>query len=254
MLLALEIGNSTVTAGAFRGPQPQALRRTPTHGSDDPATVLAGWLAEFAADAVAVAGVVPDAVAAWAGAARDAGREVTVFDRERRPPVSVDYVPPEAVGVDRLLDVIAVAERWGGPRFVVDCGTATTINVVLKNGGFGGGAILAGLGLQREALAERTAQLPEVLLDPPTAAVGRSTVGGLRSGLLLGHAEAVRGLCERMRRELGWAATPRVGTGGWSERLAETDPTLFEAVDPTLTLQGLYLAWARAREARTASL
>jgi len=87
-------------------------------------------------------------------------------------------------------------------------------------------------------LATRTAQLPEVKLDRPRAALGRGTQAGLQSGIFHGHAGAIRELGRKIRAEaFGRAAVTVVGTGGHAGRLAEEK--LFDAVAPELVLHGL---------------
>ena len=82
------------------------------------------------------------------------------------------------------------------------------------------------------------ARLPLVGLRRPWAALGRSTVEGLHSGLHHGHAGAIRELVGKIRRE-AFRASPAVvlGTGGHAARFRGEG--LFDAVDPDLVLRGL---------------
>jgi pantothenate kinase type III len=89
------------------------------------------------------------------------------------------------------------------PVIVVDLGTATSVDEVDADGFFLGGAILPGLGLAAQALAEGTARLPRVELDLPGEAIGTDTSAAVQSGVVLGHIGAVRELAARMQARLG---------------------------------------------------
>lgn len=243
MLLTVDIGNTTLRAGLYDAARLVDLWTGPTHE----AAALAGWLrGRPAVDAMVAGSVVPDAEArlarALGGAVRWAGRDLPI-------PLAHAYRPPESLGSDRLLAALAARERYGAPVLVADCGTATTLEAVRADGSYAGGAILCGLATQRDALAQRAAQLPAIPLAAPARAVGDSTLACLQSGLVLGHAGAVAWLAERVRAELACPRAPLVGTGGLAAVLAEAVPELFAAVDDHLVLDGLRLCWERRNEA-----
>lgn len=247
MLLAVEVGNSSVVAGVFRGAELAATRRWPSDVDPARTAELGGWLEQFVPPHAAVmAGVAPKVLGHWCAAAEALGLAVRIVGDDLPAPIPVRYNPPESVGIDRLLTAAAAVERYGAPVLVADLGTATTVNAVAADGAFVGGAIGCGLGLARDALAARTALLPSIALAPPERAIGRSTGEGLLSGLLLGQAGAIGHLAARFREELGATDAPLIGTGGWSELVAAAAPGLFDAVVPTLALEGLRLAWQRS--------
>jgi type III pantothenate kinase len=156
----------------------------------------------------------------------------------------VDYEPADAVGADRIANVMAALRTFRPPLIIVDFGTATTFDAVDSFGRYLGGAILPGVGVSSEALFARAARLPHVdqlSLTPPEAAIGRTTVGALRSGIVFGYAGAVDALVGRIGRELG--GTPKViATGGLGSMFLGVCESLSEYV-PNLTLDGLRLAW-----------
>ncbi|HVL37891.1 MAG TPA: type III pantothenate kinase, partial [Fimbriimonadaceae bacterium] len=133
--------------------------------------------------------------------------------------------------------------RYGAPVIVVDFGTATTFDVIDSRGTYAGGAILPGVEIAAEALHGRTAKLPRVELKAPARAIGKNTVHSLQSGLVLGYAGAIDALARRLAGEL--EGQPRVvATGGLGSHFVELCPML-ELYDPTLTLDGLVLAYER---------
>jgi pantothenate kinase type III len=116
-------------------------------------------------------------------------------------PLSVRVEYPARVGVDRLLNAVAVNQIRAAmtPAIVIDAGTAVTVDLVDAEGGFAGGAILPGLMLASGALHRGTAQLPQLGWTDAQAplCVGKSTLQAIASGVYWG---LVGGLAELVRR------------------------------------------------------
>lgn len=155
-----------------------------------------------------------DGLAAWLGARaiplRVAGRDLSC-------PLPLDYATVATLGPDRWVGALAAHRRYGR-SVVVDCGSATTVNVVEADGTFRGGAIAPGLRAFVAGLAAVTPVLPVPALDAEPAMPGRSSQDSVDAGVLLGYC----GLVERLVAEaLRVARGPArlVLTGGNAERL-----------------------------------
>jgi type III pantothenate kinase len=121
---------------------------------------------------------------------------------------------------------------------VVDCGTATTLEVVTAAGDYLGGAILPGVGIGAEMLASRTAKLPRVEIARPESALGRTTAESIQSGLYYGNVGAIRQLIAALTVEAFSGQRPQViGTGGFA-RMFESE-RIFDEIVPELVLFGL---------------
>lgn len=153
---------------------------------------------------------------------------------------------PGAVGADRLMAALGAYRVVGGACFVVDFGSAVTVDVVSEEGDFLGGAIAAGLGFSAKALAEWTAFLPLVEPAKPSAALGKDTRQAMTSGLYYGHAGMVDRLVEALAAEVGWPKKI-IATGGDAYLVAPACNCVDE-VHPHLTLQGLLVASGEARD------
>jgi type III pantothenate kinase len=260
MLLAIDIGNTNLTAGLIRGAAgtaPLGVRRAGTSArmtADELELLLEGFLrlddASFAdVGAIACASVVPALTAAVETVALRRDRPLIVA-AAGTVPIAVRVERPGEVGADRLVNALAAARLYGTPAVVVDLGTATTFDCVGPDGAYVGGAIAPGLELGLDALAARTAKLPRVELRAPDRAIGRDTISAIQSGTVLGYQALVNGLLSRIRRELADLAdvapdtvtailTGGLSAGPWAAGIDGVD-----AIDPDLTLRGLAILHA----------
>jgi type III pantothenate kinase len=145
---------------------------------------------------------------------------------------------PEEVGADRLLNALAGHRKYQGPLVVIDFGTATTFDVVDKDGAYLGGVIAPGINLSIEALHRAAARLPRIGIGRPQAVIGRSTIPAMQSGIFWGYVGMIEGLVARIRGEFDGGALKVIATGGLAPLLAE-GTTIIERIDPDLTLDGL---------------
>lgn len=248
MLLCLDIGNSQLHGGVFERDTLRLQFRKTTHplgSSDEFGVFFAAVLRENEIDPalvsqVAICSVVPSAVYPIRAAC------VKYFDCEpfmlqagAKTGLRVRYRNPHEVGADRIAGAIGAAQRRPKSNLmVVDCGTATTFDVITADGDYLGGAILPGVGISVETLAGRTAKLPSVEIARPAAALGRSTVESIQAGIYHAHVGAIRHLTAELTREAFNGQKPYViGTGGFT-RLFLTE-MLFDEVVPELVLLGL---------------
>ncbi len=154
--------------------------------------------------------------------------------------LSIDYPNPEQIGADRLANAIGVSARYGAPAIVIDFGTAVTFDVVAAGPAYCGGVIAPGLGAMQDYLGRRTALLPQIELEEPASAIGKSTVEAMRAGAVFGYRGLVREIVAKLRAEM--AGNPViVATGGDATLIARDLPEI-STVDPDLTLEGLRLA------------
>ncbi len=123
--------------------------------------------------------------------------------------MAIRYDNPREIGADRLVNAVAIRERFGGPRVCVDFGTATTFDVVSREGEYLGGSLMTGIEISLEALSERGARLPKIDLAPPSSVIGKNTIDAIRSGVVYGYAGAIDAILRRIFEELGARAAGR---------------------------------------------
>ncbi|MES2697930.1 MAG: type III pantothenate kinase [Verrucomicrobiota bacterium] len=247
MLLCLDIGNSQLHGGVFDGGLRLQFRKTthPLGSSDEFGVFFTAVLRENGIDPqaikrAAICSVVPTALYPIRSACLKYFKtEPFVLQAGVRTGLKVKYRNPHEVGADRIAGAIGAALRYPAKNFiVVDCGTATTFDVVTAAGDYLGGAILPGVGISVEALAGKTAKLSTVEITRPAVTLGRSTVESIQSGVYHGHVGAIRHLVQDLAREAFAGERPVViGTGGFA-RLLDAE-RLFDEVVPELVLLGL---------------
>ena len=158
--------------------------------------------------------------------------------------MAIRYDNPREIGADRLVNAVAIRERFGGAAVCVDFGTATTFDVVSREGEYLGGALMTGIEISLEALSERGARLPKVDLAPPRSVIGKNTIDAIRSGVVFGYAGAIDAILRRLYDELARASRRWSRRAGWRR---SSCPTARRSTRSTtmLTLTGLRLLHER---------
>ena len=251
MLLVVDVGNTEVTLGLFRGDALAGqwrLATRPDRTPDEWAAAVTGALALEGQSPGAIAATCLTSVAPAAtpdlarGLRRLTGRDPAQVDATTPLPVVLDVEEPLTVGGDRIVNTLAGVALYGTDLVVVDFGTATTFDCITADGRFIGGAIAPGLRTSADQLTQKAAKLPATELRPPARAIGRRTEECIQAGVLFGAADAADGMLRRIRAEWPGGGRPRaVATGGLAGLVAPLS-TGIEEVVPDLTLQGLRLA------------
>ncbi len=262
--LVLDQGNSTLFAGVFRDdrlmrsarinvgrdrriPRPKSSPEKTGSGLSSVGPAREGnpafqlqKLTRGKVDRVALCSVVPKQTRRLVSLVKQTfGCESLVLSAKSDHGLKVGYHRPAELGVDRLANALGAQKLY--PRkhvIVVDCGTATTLTLLHRDGTLLGGAILPGLAMWPAMLNQRTASLPEVALRASDRAVGRDTESAIRSGIMLGHTGAIRELiCKSRVEAFGRSPVVVLGTGGQVTHFKEQ--SLFTHLERELILHGL---------------
>lgn len=254
MLLAIDVGNTSVSVGVFENDHLRSTWRfaPDVNRSADEYGLLLTMLLEHG-------GISPAAIKDAVIGSVVHGLDATIEDACRRyfkaRPLVVGtgvktglrilYDSPREVGVDRVADAVAAIHLYGPPLIVVDLGTATVFDAISREGDYIGGSIAPGLGISAEALFQRASKLYRVELEPPRFVVGRNTVASMQSGIILGHVCLIEGMVSRFKEELG-ADAKVVATGGFGELIARLT-SVIDHVELDLTLLGLRIIYGLNR-------
>lgn len=244
LILAVDVGNTTIHMGLFRGKRLVAESRFPTaraRGEGAVSRMLkrvtgsqgSGFPSGYACVVPRVGRMVRRVLRRLTG-------RVPLAVTHRSPlGISVRYRPASSVGPDRLAAAAGAVARLGAPVIVADFGTAVTVDAVSRRREFLGGAIAPGVRLCAEALAGGTALLPRSVPRRPPA-IGRTTRECLSAGIVAGLAGLADGLADRMARRLG-GKVRMVATGGGAGTVAPLTRR-FRRIEPGLVLDGVRTA------------
>lgn len=155
----------------------------------------------------------------------------------------VSYPEPGQIGADRIVNAVAGYEKYGSPLILVDFGTATTFCAISDKGEFMGGCIVPGIGISLDALIENAERLTSVTWARPECVIAKNTDDAIRAGILFGYASLVNGIVKKMKKEMGGNAKV-VATGGWASIITE-EAKCVDKIDPYLTLEGLRIIYEK---------
>ncbi|MBN1441795.1 MAG: type III pantothenate kinase [Planctomycetes bacterium] len=246
MNIGLLLGNSRIRLGFFEGSK---ITEWDVLAWDDLYRAdfeeLRQIFRQHTVDGVVIGSVRDDRLQALRAAMSQELRTITVAGRDFQIPVVNRYRFPEEVGIDRLLNTLAVSDVWSDTtRVILDFGTALSVTVVSPEGAFEGGLIGFGLKAAVDALRSATPRLPPAHPRKPRRFLERTTQEGLDSGLYWQMVGGIQRMLDGLRIEL---PPPQrvIATGGDAEILV---PGLrgVDRIDPLLTLRGLLLAWERS--------
>jgi type III pantothenate kinase len=246
MLMAVDIGNTKIAIGVFEAEKLHTTLsiETDVHQlADEYASLLLTLLPYHDItmediDEAIICSVVPPLLPVFEELfQRYLGVSPLVIGTGIKTGVRIRLDNSREVGADRVVNAAAAYRLYGGPAIVIDMGTATTFDVVSKEGDYLGGAITAGMEVAAEALFLRAAKLPRVELVRPKHAIGKNSVTAIQSGIVFGYIGLIESLVARICEELGEKARV-IATGGYAELIAKETPVI-EVVNPHLTLLGL---------------
>ncbi len=149
---------------------------------------------------------------------------------------------PREIGPDRIVDIVAAYEKYGGPTLVLDFGTATTYDLVNEKGEFGVGITAPGIRISAKALWEDTAKLPEIEIKKPKSILARETITSMQAGLLYGQIGQTEYIIKQVKKETGYKDLKVVATGGLG-RLISDETKAIDVYDAALTLDGLKILY-----------
>lgn len=213
-----------------------------------PVAILDQWTEYVAAiepygeDIWTIAGTNPEARDRYANWILQYGDTVRIIDDYRQLPMKVQVDFPDQVGIDRLLNALAVLKRVSSdvPIVIVDAGSAVTVDLVDGDGVFRGGAILPGFRLMAKSLNDYTARLPLIASFPGNPPLpGMNTVAAIEAGIAHSIVGGVERIVARYAEAFG---KPRIFIAGGDADLLAGISGSPEIAGPFLTLEGIRIA------------
>lgn len=260
MLLVVDIGNTNTVLGVYNKEELLFRYRVATNlkrTSDELVATLFNMFnvhgidKNFVDDTI-ISCVVPDILYSWQSCNRKMfDKDPILVNYQTDSAIKIDYDIPREVGADRIVDAVAVYNKYGGPSIIVDMGTAITFDVVTKDGEYLGGSIAPGIKIAQDGLFGKTAQLPKIELRNPESAIAKNTVDSINAGIVFGYISLIDGLIFEIEKELREdygieGEINVVATGGYSE-LISNESKFINKIEPDLMLDGLRLIYERIK-------
>ena len=117
------------------------------------------------------------------------------------------------VGSDRLTNAISLTNSQNN-FIILDFGTATTFDVLIKNT-YSGGIIAPGVKLSLNTLSDRATLIPKIDLKKIKNVIGNDTISAVRSGFFWGYAGLIDNIIYLIKKETGKSFKVII-TGGFS--------------------------------------
>ncbi len=256
MLLVIDIGNTNITLGVFRGEELLGTFRMMTKlpRTSDEYGIMLKELVErqgiLSTDihAAIVASVVPDIMHSFGSALiKYFGIKPMVVSAGIKTGIRIVTENPKQVGADRIVDAVAAYTIHGGPVIVIDFGTATTYDVVGPDGTFDAAVIAPGIRISAQAMWGEAAMLPAIEIKKPESILGKETVTSMQAGIVYGQIGQTEYIVNKIREESGYRDAKVVASGGLGKMIVrETD--IIDVYDPQLTLKGLRIIYEKNKK------
>ncbi|MFD2408427.1 type III pantothenate kinase [Paenibacillus rhizoplanae] len=253
MILVVDIGNTNIVLGVYRGSELLHHFRLSTarQSTVDEYGVMIHNLFSMSnlsfrdVEGVIISSVVPPLVQVIVEmCVKFIGKEPLLVGPGIKTGLNLRYENPREVGADRIVNAVAAIEQYKCPLVVVDFGTATTFDCIDAGANYLGGAIVPGLGISTEALYLRASKLPRIELEKPKKVIGRNTVHAMQAGIIFGYAGQVEGIVRRIKLEMNAPVLKVIATGGLASLIA-SETECIDEVNPMLTLEGLRIIYNR---------
>lgn len=247
MLLVIDVGNTNITLGVFDKEKIVGTYRITTkipRTSDEFGLLFCDLLHvkeidRTCIDSVIIASVVPAIMYSLTSAIiKYLGITPLIVGAGTKTGIKVLTANAKEVGADRIVDLVAAYEEYGGPVFVIDFGTATTYDLVTEDGKFTAGITSPGIRISANALWSDTAKLPEIEILKPDSILAKDTVSSMQAGLVYGNIGATEYIIKKVKEESKLENLKVVATGGLGKIIADATD-MIDIYDPNLTLKGL---------------
>jgi type III pantothenate kinase len=258
MLIVMDIGNTNTVIGVYRGDQLLSHWRIRTEKEvtvDELGILLSNLFASQGLKIAAVTDLIISCVVPpMINTLEDfAQRYLQVKPLWVGPGIKtgmpIHYDNPREVGADRIVNAVAAYDQVHASVIVVDFGTATTFDVISRQGEYLGGLIAPGVMISCEALFMKASKLPRVeIFAKPRNIIAKDTISSMNAGIILGYAGLVDGIVGRVKTALG--DNPKVIATGGLACLIASETQSIDLVDDYLTLKGLKIIFDRNRQRR----
>ena len=146
--------------------------------------------------------------------------------------IKVDY---NQVGSDRITNAIGIMNNKNN-FIILDFGTATTFDVLIKNT-YNGGVIAPGVRLSLNTLSDKATLIPKIDLKKMNKVIGNNTTTAVRAGFFWGYAGLIDNIIYLIKKETRKSFKVII-TGGFSNLFKNSIKTK-ASHNQDITIKGL---------------
>lgn len=211
MILAIDIGNSFTHAGIYDEFKLKKKIIFPTLSVAEkhelPKKIIN--LSQKPIKKIGISSVVPQVNFYWKNLIKKYFNINSLFITNKiKLPIKIKLNKGKTVGSDRICNAVAGYEYFNRKQnvIIIDLGTATTYDIVLKTGEFAGGIIAPGIKTAADSLHDKTAKLPLIPKNKlifPQSASGKDTIEAMQSGIMYAALDSMEGMISRLEKIYG---------------------------------------------------
>ena len=149
--------------------------------------------------------------------------------------IKVNY---KQIGSDRLANAIGTINNKDN-FIILDFGTATTFDVLIKNT-YHGGVIAPGVKLSLDTLTDKATQIPKINLKKTNKIIGLNTISAVRAGFFWGYEGLIDNIVNLIKKETE-KSFKIIITGGFSSLFKNSTKTKV-TLNKDITIKGLIRA------------
>jgi type III pantothenate kinase len=151
--------------------------------------------------------------------------------------IKINIKNKKQVGSDRIANAIGAFKKYKTNCIILDFGTATTFDVVTKNGFYNGGVIAPGVSLSLKSLVSSAEQIPAFKLIRQKKVVGKNTLEALHSGFYWGYTGLINNIILKIEHETK-KKYKIIFTGGYADIFKTSIIRPFK-IDKNITIKGI---------------
>lgn len=253
MILVIDVGNTNIVLGVYDKEELVANWRITTQNNRtaDETGLLIRSLFSYSdidiedIESVIISSVVPNIMYSLTnGIRKQLHIEPMIVGAGMKTGINLRMENPREMGSNRIVNLVAAKEIYGGPVVVVDYSTATMFDVIDKNGEFITAITAPGVQICADALYQRAAQLPKIEIKKPESIIAKNTVSSIQAGIVIGHIGETIYILEKLKQTLEEPHLKVVATGGLAKVIDEKEE-IFDVIDPVLSLKGLRILYEK---------
>ena len=147
-------------------------------------------------------------------------------------------VNQKQIGSDRLANAISVIDKKNN-FIVVDFGTATNFDVIIKDN-YIGGILAPGVNLSLSTLSDKASLIPKIKLEKVKSIIGKNTISAIRAGFYHGYEGLIDNIIKMIIKQTGKSFNI-ILTGGYSY-LFKNSIKKKTIINKNLTINGILKA------------